>query len=164
MNQKHSSRSARCQPLCYCTTIYDSIPICTYIYVSNTKHVKRLKLLLEALKLPIILHVTREEWLVHATVARVLTLGNVILSVPVRVGDSLLGILGNGDAWVYSLGMPPCVVTRWDECCDTSRHVVICRNIQLHHAVMPLCMVSYMLLQHYIFTTSCFAAPISCCY
>ena len=39
--------------------------------------------------------------------ARALTRGNVILSVPVRVGYSLLGILGNGDARMYPLGRFP---------------------------------------------------------
>ena len=66
-------------------------------------HIKGLRLLWAALQLPIIVYIIRERWLVHADAARALTRGNVILSVLVRVGDSLLVILGNGDARIYPL-------------------------------------------------------------
>ena len=58
-----------------------------------------------ALQLPIIVYIIRKRWLIHAAAARALMLGNVILSVPVHVRDSLLGILG--DAWMYPLGRFP---------------------------------------------------------
>jgi hypothetical protein len=58
-------------------------------------------------QLPIIVYVTIARWLVMAAAARALMRGNVIVSVPVRVGDSLLGILGNGDARIYPLGRFP---------------------------------------------------------
>ena len=70
-------------------------------------HIKGLRLVWTILQLPIIVYITRERWLVHAAAAHALMLGNIILSVLVCVGDSLLGILGNGDAWMYSLGRFP---------------------------------------------------------
>ena len=60
-----------------------------------------------ALQLPIIIYITDERWMVHADAACALILGKIILSVLVRVGDSILGNLGNGDVRMHPLGRFP---------------------------------------------------------